>query len=98
MRRVLEELWRGNISPMDKKFQRGSDFDESLGCMVKNEEKLNAMLEGKELETFEKYKEAVEEVEQFNEEDAFITGFRLGARLMMEAFSEDDGFFTSLNE
>ena len=39
----------------------------------------------------------IEEIEQFNEEDAFVMGFRLGARLIIESLCEDDGFFTDIN-
>jgi hypothetical protein len=49
----------------------------------------------KTTETFEKYKDCKEELEQFNKEDAFVTGFRLGARLIIETFYEDDGFFSN---
>jgi len=96
MRRILEELYHGNINPMDKQYHRGTQYDEALQCMCKNEDKLESMLEGKELETFEKYKDCKEEVEQFNEEDAFVNGFRLGARIVIESLCEDDGFFTDI--
>jgi len=48
-------------------------------------------------ETFEKFKDCIDEVHRFNEEDAFVTGFRLGARLIIESFCEDDGFFTDID-
>jgi len=97
MRNILEELYYGNINPSCKQYHRGTQYDDALRCLNKNEEKLSAMLEGKELETFEKYKDCKEEVEQFNEEDAFVTGFRLGSRFVIEAFCENDGFFMDIN-
>jgi len=96
MRKILEELYHGNINPTCKQFHRGTQYDETLRCMCKNDEKLLTMLEGKEKETFEKYKDCIEEVHQFNEEDAFVTGFRLGARMIIESFCEYDGFFTDI--
>ena len=97
MRKLLEELYRGNINPMVKQFNRGTRYDESLRMMCKNEEKLNTMLEGKEKETFEKFKGCQDEVIQFNEEDAFVAGFRLGARLIIESLCENDGFFSEID-
>jgi len=68
----------------------------TLKCMCRHEEKLEAMLESKEREIFGKFKDCINEVHQFNEEDAFVTGFRLGARMIIESFCEYDGFFTDI--
>ena len=97
MRKILEEFWYGNINPQDKQFHSGTEYDETLKMMCKNEEKLDSMLEGKEKETFEKFKDCKDEVDKYNSADAFVTGFRLGARMIIEAFCEDDGFFTDID-
>ena len=96
MRRILEEFWYGNINPQDKQFHRGTKFDESLKLMCRNEQKLDALLEEKEKDLFEKFKDCRDEVAKYTAEDAFVTGFRLGARMIIEAFCEDDGFFTDI--
>jgi len=96
MRRILEELWYGNINPQDKQFNRGTKFDEALRLLSRNEEKLIAMLDEKEKDIFEKFKDNQDEIAKYNSADAFVAGFRLGARLVIESFSEDDGFFTEL--
>jgi len=97
MRKVLEELYHGNVNPVTKQYHRGTKYDDSLRMMCKNEDKLLSTLEGKVLETFEKYKDCKEEVEQYDNEDAFVSGFRLGARLVIEAFCEEDGFFMDMD-
>ena len=97
MRKILEELWHGNITPQTKQFNRGTRYDEALRCMCKNEEKLNSMLEGKEKEIFEKYQDCKHELDQYTEEDIFVTGFRLGARIIIESFYEYDGFFSEID-
>lgn len=97
MRRILEELWHGNITPRTRQFNRGTRYDEALKMMCKNEEKLKSMLEGKEKETFEKFCECRDEVDQYTEEDIFIIGFRLGARIIIESFYEYDGFFSEID-
>lgn len=97
MRHVLTELYHGNITPATRQFQRGTPFDESMQMMTRNEEKLNAMLTGKEKETFEKFCACRDEVDQYTQEEAFIIGFRLGARILLESFDTDDGFFSEIN-
>ena len=97
MRRILEEFWYGNINPQDKQFNRGTKYDEAVRLLSKNEEKLIAMLDEKEKDIFEKFKDNQDEISKYNSADAFVAGFRLGARLVIESFSEDDGFFTELD-
>lgn len=41
MRRILEELYHGNINPTAKQFHRGTQYDEALRCMCQNGESLN---------------------------------------------------------
>ena len=90
MRKTLQELWRGNIAPQEKSSMRGTDYDESFRMMCKNEEKLMAVLEEKEKETFEKFCDCRDEVALYTEEDVFISGFRLGARIIIESLYEKD--------
>ena len=97
MRKILEELWRGNIAPQTKSFNRGTNYEEALKMMCKNEESLKSMLEGKEKETFEKFCDCRDEVDRYTEEDIFISGFRLGVRIIIESFYENDGFFSEAN-
>lgn len=95
--RILEELWHGNITPQIRRFNRGTRYDDALKMMCRNEEKLEFMLEGKEKETFEKLCECRDEMDQYTEEDIFITGFRLRARMVIESFCDDDGFFIEID-
>ena len=97
MREILEKLWRGDLTPQTRSFKRGTNYEDSLEMMCKNEEKLKSMLEGKESELFEKFCDARDEVDQYTEEDIFITGFRLGARIIVESFYENDGLFNEAN-
>ena len=96
MRKILEELWRGNLTPQVKYFKRGTGYDKALGNLCKNEEKLNAALDEKGKEVFEKFCDNRNEMFSYAEEEAFISGFRLGARLVTESFFENDGFFDEL--
>jgi len=77
-------------------FNAEREYDESLKLMCRNEEKLDALLGEKEKDLFEKFKDCRDEVAKYTAEDAFVTGFRLGTRMIIEAFCEDDGFFTDI--
>ena len=97
MRKILEELWHGNITPQTKRFDRSTRYDTALKMLCKNEDKLNALLDEKEKEIFDKYQDCKDELDQYTEEDIFITGFRLGARIIIESFHEYDGFFGEID-
>lgn len=98
MRRTLENLWYGNITPQEKKIHRGTAYDDAVSAMCKNGDKLETLLEGKEKETFEKFCDAQDEVHDLENLEYFIEGFRLGARLIMESFDDSDGDLSNIDD
>ena len=94
--RILEELWYGNITPNAREFVRGTVFDEACQMLCKNEEKLNALLAEKEQEIFRNYQACQSEITQISECETFISGFRLGARIILEVLSENESTFKSI--
>ena len=84
--KILDELWYGNIAPFEQSTRGDKRFAELLKLVNQNREELNGMLTDKQKETLEKYEETVNEMYNVTERDAFSYGFRLGARLMTEAF------------
>ena len=84
--KILDELWYGNIAPFEQSTSGDKRFAELLKLVNQNREELNGMLTDKQKETLEKYEETVNEMYNVTERDAFSYGFRLGARLMAEAF------------
>ncbi len=80
---VLEDLYYGNIQPCDNK--QSGETRRKLSAMTAAEEKLmedilDNAIHSKVLETFDKQTELI----ALCERDAFIDGFRLGVRLMIE--------------
>lgn len=47
MRKILEELYLGNIVPNEKAFVKGSAFGKALAVIEKNETYLNTVLDEK---------------------------------------------------
>ena len=84
--KILDELWYGNIAPFEQSMSGDKRFAELLKLVNQNREELHDMLTDKQKETLEKYEETVNEMYNVTERDAFSYGFRLGTRLMAEAF------------
>ena len=93
MRKILEELWRGNLDSQSRSFNRGTPYEEALEMICQYEIELRAMLNDNEKEAFEKYCIYKDELDQYAEEDIFITGFRYGARMIIESLHNNDGYF-----
>lgn len=86
---VLEELWYGNISPCEMDFKRGSKYSELLGYIVRHEEDLQKRLNDEEKEILEKFTECTNEMCSIAEREAFVRGFTLGARIIIEVMTAE---------
>ena len=84
--KILDELWYGNIAPFEQSTRGDKRFAELLKLVNQDREELVRTLMDKQKETLEKYEETMNEMYSVTERDAFSYGFRLGVRLMAEAF------------
>ena len=91
MRRILEELFYGNINPNEKQFIRNIDFDKAMQTLCDNEDKLTDLLDGKEKKLFLDLVNAQSIINGTTEVEGFINGFRLGARIALEIMNDEDG-------
>ena len=82
---VLEELWYGNIDPMEAVGSGGSYYKELMGLMARNREKIAATLSEEMQEVLETYDDNIREMDAIAEKEAFIYGFRLGMQLAAES-------------
>ena len=82
---VLENLWYGNIRPVESFVDGNTEYKSLLRLVGKNREKLEATLSHEQAELFEKFYTAVNEMNSTAEVAAFSYGFRLGAQLMNES-------------
>ena len=82
---VLENLWYGNIDPHEEILTENKRYKRLLSLMGRNRDELSGTLTDKQLETLEKYDEAMNEMHSVAEVEAFSCGFRLGVKLMIEA-------------
>ena len=84
--KITDELWYGNISPFEQCTRGDKRLKELLSLMTRNRDELGETLTDKQKETLEKFEDCMNEMHSVTERDAFAYGFRLGARLMAEAF------------
>ena len=86
---ILEELWYGNISPCDAEIRSGSAYSELLSYVCRHEDDLKKTLNDEEKVIFEKFTECTNEMYGIAEREAFVQGFTLGARIIIEVLGTD---------
>ena len=80
---TLEDLYYGNLLPQEKVSKLDDEMKELIGLLNRNEEKLTATLSDEQKETFEN-KDCNREISEICERNAFLNGFRLGGRIIIE--------------
>lgn len=88
MKKVLEDLYFGEIRPNVPSYDESAQFKKCLSTIVENEDILFKLLEGKERKLFLDLVNAQSEVDGTSSVNNFIYGFKLGARIMVESLIE----------
>lgn len=86
----LEEFYHGNIAPQSQSISKDKDFKTAWDKLSKNEEILSKILTGEEQRLFCEYADAFGRAFTLNDKEAFIRGFRIGARLIFDTFDNVD--------
>ena len=87
---ILEDLWFGNISPWERPFKKDSAYAELLALVIRHQEDLNGRLNDEEKEIFEKFSECSTEMHDLTEREAFVKGFTIGARIIIDVMTTGD--------
>lgn len=95
---IIEELYYGNLDPQDRGYRLKSPVKKASDSLNDLEEKLTEQLAGENKALFLRFCNAYAEFMGEFYLDTFITGFRLGARFMMDTFLSDDVPFESFLE
>ena len=88
MKGIIEELWRGNIIPQEDRRTNSKEMKELLGYMSRHHEDLEKSMTDEQKVIFEKFHDCWSEYASLAEEAIFAYAFRLGARLMIETFTD----------
>lgn len=94
MKNIISELYHGNVHPENTVFTADSEYAGYLKTVTHNQDKLNAVLGDEEKELLTELIAAESDLRCGSEEDAFIKGFRIGARFILDTFVLSlNGFF-----
>ena len=85
MRKTLEELFYGNLTPNEQQITPDSPLQQAMDQAEEYEEKLSALLEGEEKTMLLRLLNAENEIGSTLALENFILGFRLGMCLAVEA-------------
>ena len=91
MRKTLEDLYFGNITPNDQKMAPDSELKKAVDRVTRYESQLTERLGEDEQTILTKLIRSQHEINSITALENFILGFRLGARLMAECMDENDG-------
>ena len=95
---VLRELWRGEISPTDRRVRQGSEYQQRAAEVRKQMMELAAMLSPEVKERMDTINDQKHDLSMMAEEDMFIYGFRLGVRMILDVMGNYEGQFCSPTE
>jgi len=84
---ILEDLWYGNVRPTERSIQRGGRLDNLMKLLCQNEDDLMSGLSEKQKESFEKFKDCQSEITDVLETEAFISGFTIATKFMVEVMA-----------
>ena len=88
MKSMIDELWYGNVSPMDDTRNNTEEMKELMSYIARHQEELVATLTDEQKAIFEKFDDCWSEYASLAEEAIFAYAFKLGGRLMLETLSE----------
>ena len=91
MRKTLEDLYYGNITPNEQKMAPDSELKKAVDRVARYESQLTERLGEDEQTILTKLIRSQHEINSITALENFILGFRLGARIRAECMDETDG-------
>ena len=91
MRKTLEDLYYGNITPNEQDMAAGSELKRAVDRVARYESQLIEQLDETEQTILTKLISSQHEIDSITARENFILGFRLGVRIMAECMDDNDG-------
>ena len=91
MRKTLEDLYYGNITPNEQDMTAGSELKRAVDRVARYESQLTEQLGEAEQTILTKLISSQHEIDSITARENFILGFRLGVRIMAECLDGNDG-------
>lgn len=91
MRKALEDLYYGNITPNEQRMTPGSEMEKAVARVTSCEKQLMEQLGETEETILTKLIRSQHEINGITALENFILAFQLGIRIMAECMDENDG-------
>ena len=86
---TIQDLYYGRISPYEMSISATPEYQKLKALATQNEDLLRETLSDQQKELLEKLTECITDISSISERDMFITGFRLGMKLMIDVMKDD---------
>ena len=91
MRKTLEDLYYGNITPHAQDMAPGSELKQAVARVAPYESQLTEQLDEAGQTILTKLVRSQHEIDSITARENFILGFRLDIRIMAECLDDNDG-------
>ena len=94
---ILHELWRGNITPSERRIRDSSRYAEVLQENTQLEHVFCKTLTHEQHKAYDAIYNGQIEMMGIAEEESFILGFRIGVRLILDAIGDHNAQLKLIN-
>ena len=91
MRKTLEDLYFGNITPCEQDMAVGTELKRAVDRVARYESQLTEQLDETEQAILTKLIRSQHDIDSITARENFVLGFRLGVRMMAECMDDNDG-------
>ncbi len=98
MRKTLEDLYYGNISPFQRQMTPDSELKRAVDRVAQYESQLTEQLDETGQTILTRFVRSQHDINGITALENFILGFRLGVRIMAECMDENDGDTQEVND
>ncbi len=89
MQKILEELWYGNLCPIENYRESSEQMSDLIEYIRKHRKDLKDTMSDEQKAIFEKLDDCEDELDNMCQREIFSYGFRLGARIAIEVMRQD---------
>ena len=95
---VLEDLWKGKITPTDRGYRKDSPYAKMVRQANESEDIFYKDLSAVGKKAYEAHCDQQGQLEDVKDCDSFIRGFRLGAGMILDVVGSCDSPMLQVNE
>ena len=85
---ILHDLWQGNISPCERRIQKGSEFAKLLHNSAELEAAFCKGLTKDQNRAYDELNNSQMQMMSLAQEECFIEGFQIGARMTLDVLTK----------